>query len=184
MKKLTMLLCATFFYYVIIIFFLSCKTMNVDDNQSLKRDEGYLLFSVEAKALKWELSLFNSNNINSIFGMAEAMFQFDSEKKFIFIKLNEGKYSIKYIYNKPFAFELDTYFFDIQPGVINYIGNLNINVLSDDPYSPEFNYYYTDNKNEALKFLKVNYPNIESINKVVDDSIIHSPLFLIPKQWM
>ena len=174
-----------FLYTLIILFFLGCQSMNVKENDFLDENEGYLLFHIEATALKWELSLFNNQNINSVFGMASAVFHIDSDKnKYILIKLKEGTYAAKYIYNKPFAFELTPYFFDIKPGVINYIGKLNINVLDDDPYFPRFNYYYNYKINDALKFINNNYPSIENKYELNNDSVIISPLFLEPKQLM
>lgn len=167
-----------------LLFLTNCQTMNETDQATLDEDQGFLLCSVEANALKWELSLFDKKNHNNPFGMAEAVFHFDTEYRYILIKLREGDYTFKYIYNKPFAFELDTEFFSIKPGVVNYIGKLDINVIDDDPYFPEFNYRYVDDYDVISEYFASEYPVISSTFEVNIDSLITTTVFKKPIQKM
>lgn len=36
------------------MFLFSCQTVNIEDNDKIDKNEGYLFLSVEAKALNWE----------------------------------------------------------------------------------------------------------------------------------
>lgn len=87
---------------------------------------------------------------------------------YVLISLQQGQYYLSRLrrYQTKYDFEKDEYWsFDIEPGKINYVGDLNLKINGWIETSMEHN--FTNRSSFALEFLETNYSSLINTTSIV-----------------
>lgn len=152
----------------------SCATVNVKQDGFLisNKHEGYLLATVQIDRPGWQVTIFPRNSRADYGSFSQAVAVFDRLKvgrDLIFIKLPAGEYTFKYVYKKPFAFEMKDCIFKIAENTICYVGDLEIHVTNNSSIFPAFEYRYVDSFGDSSDALKASYPMIASKYQIINN---------------
>jgi hypothetical protein len=145
---------------------ISMPNIRKDSYLNETKPEGYLLVSIhiqddpDPRGLAFAM-------VQNRMGLFPSIWQWAALKageNYIFIKLPAGSYTFKYVFdtalNRVFTeFELDDISLMVEPGVINYCGQIDVKIYKPQKDILSFVYAYLDNYNDAKQYLQTNYPN-------------------------
>ncbi len=174
--------------FAFLLFVTSCATSNIKDNVILnnQKKEGIYFTNIKVNQLGWSIAIFprTTKKDRGVFGSAAAVIeQLHEGDNFIIISLPEGSYAIQYVYNSPFAFEVEPMDVQIFENKICYIGQFEIDVINKSKYFPDFKYRYVNDFDNALIYLSSSYPSLYNGYITINCyPSLSNPNWMIPRQ--
>ncbi len=144
-------------FLAFILLLSACTTGNhVNSNTQLKENHGILICSIHTVEPGWGINILKKGD-----SIASGVINnLDSTWNIVLMSLEEGEYTYQYLFYPPVFEQLESAYFSIEAGTVNYIGDLYINT-SKYPYSePNISFYYLENEEEVLKRMATDYPDL------------------------
>lgn len=156
----------------------SCTTANfVKHNTKLKENHGILICSIHIAEPGWGINILKKGN-SFASGIIKKL---DSPWNLIMMTLEEGEYTYSNLFYPPVSINLESVYFNVKAGSVNYIGDLYIETNGNPYLEPDISFYYTDNEEKVLERSSSDYPNIINHFKYNKASILNYNKYKIHK---
>lgn len=154
-----MLLRRTLFFSLSLLLIAGCsstvETVKEDKDVSLKENQGYMLLGVDLNQSVKSIEIDGPKDI------VLTRDNLKSKANYFLVPMPKGTYTIDTVrLNDLWRFELTDglWDFEVQPGVISYVGDLNLRRSSS--WSTDLDIELQNRSSQALVFLEDRYPNI------------------------
>lgn len=159
---------------------LGCALRNIrkGDVSALPPNEGYVVAAVRVNSPDCMLVLEPKDVPGKKF-FFEDWFGFGPflrEENFIAVRVPAGTYALPYFRLKGFLYYLHDLEIRVEPGCVNYIGTLEIDVLSDAPGEP-CRYRLLGDDDRLTRVFSARYPELAATCRPVDASPGHGEIW-------